>query len=835
MVNNSIGLLLVLLWCLCPIEVLASTIQVSDSAQVIFEATFDNTLATTENEEPVAAAGLTFENGVSGEGVLIDAGDILQYPVQGNLKASEGSMSLWVRPTWDPGGVLYRILVLKWQQFGNFELHVDEEKQLAFAVNTAQVEGKPIKIAFASADNWKANTWYFLTFTWSSDNIVIYVNGRKAAETEVGFDIPSTTDDSFHLGSFEGEEAFNGVMDELRVYDAPLTPAMVQSQYEEYLGQSQHNAVSIVDIFDRNVTSGITLVDWEGPVRNPALKYYLKGNDTVEYPLTVNLLADEERAFFSLPSTISKDGPTKSMVLTSSDDLTSFLFSVYMDENYEDETFDLVLQYSVDGIPARQIIPVTVIDQDIDRPLTYPVIVDFSEARDPLMLDPNTQAVITQAAEDWLYYVDGEGIDSIEVGESWLDIGGQDHLFDAKRVTNPVAYKGYYLYAYGNTNQGPCVCSTGSPNRELLQTSGGEEVPIFRIGALHLNLFGQAFNTPPTGWEVLGPYDNWTQEGYVGTDMYSLAKHEIGHAMVFENSPLFLLAQGRDPTNPYPDETVIPTPNGFTSPALTAYYPDEVVPLFPESLSHVIRVLDPASQVPPYGGGVDDEVMPGGREMLTKLDILIMESVGYPLRDNGVTRPLALTADGTFNGDVNTDFEVSLVGQGGIPIYYYDISNGALPNGLELDSRTGILSGTPEEAGLFAVSFSVKDYDERSLGATLEVTLNIGGGATEVEDILEVPTDFALQQNYPNPFHPTTQIEYQLPLVSKIQIVVFNILGQKVRTLVDEDQSAGFHSIEWDGRSDSGIQVSSGVYLYQIRATVSGAQKYLATKKLLLL
>jgi hypothetical protein len=91
-----------------------------------------------------------------------------------------------------------------------------------------------------------------------------------------------------------------------------------------------------------------------------------------------------------------------------------------------------------------------------------------------------------------------------------------------------------------------------------------------------------------------------------------------------------------------------------------------------------------------------------------------------------------------------------------------------------------------------------------------------------VTDIAEPPDDlprsFALSQNYPNPFNPSTTIEYSLPVRSKVTLSVFNILGQQVTTLVDEEQPAGTHAVPWDGTSDSGNGVASGVYLYRIKA-----------------
>jgi hypothetical protein len=764
----------------------------AQTPNLIFEASFENTLVSAEGEEAAEGTGLSYASGIAGQGVLIESGDVLQYPVFNNLNASEGAMSLWVRPGWDPGGVLYRIMVLG-NDPRNFELHMDEGSNLAFAINTSQVDGKPIEVATAYAGEWKKDFWYFLTYTWSSENLKIYVNGQLQGQVEVGFDIPAVADDNFHLGSLEGEQAFHGIMDELQIYDAPLSPEMVRSRYEDYIEAfSTANAISVFDIFERDVTSGISLVDWEGPVRNPAMKYFLKGTEELDYPVAVRLSSKEELASFSLPSTISKNGPEKSIEIASANDMVSFLFSVFMDENSDNETFDLELQYNFKGLPSKQIIPVHVIDQDTARPLSYPVIVDFSEARAPLMLDEQTQELIRQSAEHWLYYVDGEDIDVIPVGGSFLDIGGNDHLFEEKRVTNPVEYKGFYLYAYGNTNEGPCVCSTGFPNRELLQTSNGEVVPIFRIGGLHLNLLGQAYETVPTGWEVVSPFENWTQQDVIGTDMYMLAQHEIGHAMVFENSPLFLEAQER---------------LGFTSPALTAYYPDEIVPLFPNSLSHVIAVLDPASQIPPYGGGVEVEVMPGGRAVITKLDILIMESVGYPIRDNGVTRPLSLEADGVLNGHLGTNFEIELQANGGIPVYNFEISEGVLPLGLVLDNHTGIVSGIPEESGGFPVTFLVRDYDERSIGATMEVSINISESYVGVEQE-------ALSSKlkiYPNPTGGRFTVSMDSPETGRVDMKVFDMSGRQIRNM-----SADKTTEYWEKSMDlSGIL--PGKYILNVR------------------
>ncbi|MDZ7766081.1 MAG: T9SS type A sorting domain-containing protein [Melioribacteraceae bacterium] len=97
---------------------------------------------------------------------------------------------------------------------------------------------------------------------------------------------------------------------------------------------------------------------------------------------------------------------------------------------------------------------------------------------------------------------------------------------------------------------------------------------------------------------------------------------------------------------------------------------------------------------------------------------------------------------------------------------------------------------------------------------------------TSVDDDNEkLPLEYNLKQNYPNPFNPTTKIEYSIPEQSQVKIEVFNLLGQKIATLLDAKQNAGKHSVTWDASN-----IPSGVYFYQI--TVGS---FINTKKMILL
>jgi hypothetical protein len=90
---------------------------------------------------------------------------------------------------------------------------------------------------------------------------------------------------------------------------------------------------------------------------------------------------------------------------------------------------------------------------------------------------------------------------------------------------------------------------------------------------------------------------------------------------------------------------------------------------------------------------------------------------------------------------------------------------------------------------------------------------------TDVNDdrLAPVAKAFALADNYPNPFNPTTTIKFEVTVASKVNVVVFNALGQKVKTLFDGNAAVGVNEVVWNGTNDFGSAVASGVYYYQMR------------------
>ena len=126
----------------------------------------------------------------------------------------------------------------------------------------------------------------------------------------------------------------------------------------------------------------------------------------------------------------------------------------------------------------------------------------------------------------------------------------------------------------------------------------------------------------------------------------------------------------------------------------------------------------------------------------------------------------------------------------------------------------------------YPLSISWKSYAEASLIVGKDITALKGEGTMQIKDAelsiklrlapsqgQELPKQFALHQNYPNPFNPVTTIRYDLPIASRVTLIIYNLLGQEVTTLIDEQQEAGYKTVKWDA-----VSISSGLYYYRLVA-----------------
>jgi hypothetical protein len=145
------------------------------------------------------------------------------------------------------------------------------------------------------------------------------------------------------------------------------------------------------------------------------------------------------------------------------------------------------------------------------------------------------------------------------------------------------------------------------------------------------------------------------------------------------------------------------------------------------------------------------------------------------------------------------------------------------------------ISYDPEGDGTIVQSLGVHEHWNNSVDKQYTGDLGIGDGiefiqilhgSTTIARDERVEKIFTLNQNYPNPFNPKTIINYELPITNDIEMNIYNLMGQKVATLVSEKQSAGNHQVEWDATG-----FASGVYYYTLRTDAGCVQ----TRKLILL
>ena len=473
---------------------------------------------------------------------------------------------------------------------------------------------------------------------------------------------------------------------------------------------SSTNNVVVVDRFGREVNgTGITLVDWEGYIANPAMKYTVKAPSGATMT-RVTLSSSEPRLYFNLPSWNGAEGPRKELNLSGTSSQAEFYISIFPDRDGLDETHSLTIEYrDTKNRSHTQTIDIQVIDQDVpDRALDFDITLDFSQDQTVLSNDSAVRETVHQAADDWTYFIDDMDLDQVSSGreESWIwDTRGYSH--GGKRIRNKVNYTGFLLYAYGVRDG-----NGGQPSFWSYQSVNGVSLPLRRSGNTSIDTRGN-YNT--LGWMTSLPDEEWwkgTNFGDVQNDLYSIVFHEIGHALVF---------------NPGYDEFDKFKELGYVKdPAVKNYY--DFYPAI-DRFDHLPETIDPVSRRGAYGNEYGGE-MPPGRWLITKGHLLIAQAIGYTLRETSPFTPLSIAAapsEGTLDAPYSYTANVS----GGTPAYYWSIESGTLPEGLSIDSFTGTISGTPRRHGTFNFTISVSDYDETTSRVTRTLTLTIREGETE--------------------------------------------------------------------------------------------------------
>ncbi len=198
------------------------------------------------------------------------------------------------------------------------------------------------------------------------------------------------------------------------------------------------------------------------------------------------------------------------------------------------------------------------------------------------------------------------------------------------------------------------------------------------------------------------------------------------------------------------------------------------------------------------------------------------------------------------NGNTNLLWDMAWDGQafaekGGNEVLFFMASDydegqgyGDDPWGLSADVMYVLWPRKRGDRGYLQAPFTMNIY--KSAPNSVGDSLLINAPASEDEVTSNVPSDYYLRQNFPNPFNPSTTIYFGLPQDIKVKLEVYNILGQKVRTLKNGLMPGGRHKVLWDGRNDFGQKVSSGVYIYNLSIYYTHSRApFIQSRKMILL
>ena len=219
-----------------------------------------------------------------------------------------------------------------------------------------------------------------------------------------------------------------------------------------------------------------------------------------------------------------------------------------------------------------------------------------------------------------------------------------------------------------------------------------------------------------------------------------------------------------------------------------------------------------------------------------------LNGVSFTDENNGTAVGSSGTILRTTNGGANWTSQSSGTYILLFGVSFTDENNGTAVGGGGIILRTtnGGTDWTSQSSGAFKILCGVSFTDANNGTAvgengTILRTTNGGVSFVEEEQIDEIPTEFLLSQNYPNPFNPSTKIKYSVPQLSNVVIKVFDILGNEIETLVNEEKPAGTYEMTWYAEN-----LPSGVYFYQLLVSAlqskdGKAGNFSQTKKMLLL
>jgi hypothetical protein len=335
-----------------------------------------------------------------------------------------------------------------------------------------------------------------------------------------------------------------------------------------------------------------------------------------------------------------------------------------------------------------------------------------------------------------------------------------------------------------------------------------------------------------SSWFSLGSGVNWNinalavsgKDVYVGGEFYIAGGRPFSHFSCWHECI-------QNPSVDY-----IYTQEGWYMVSLPVIPPDSsVATLFPAAMGGAAFTWDPASA----SYVQTDKMGPGNGYWLAFAGAAASTVAGVPM--TSYTRHFSLQGwhmiGGVMGGADFTNPNDAPDGSVLSPAFGWDPAGGQYIPTTTLDQEEGYWAAVFGACDL-TVGGSGSGFSKSFTKANWETFLNMHGKTPpsppkadlKAGKAAAIPKTYGMSQNYPNPFNPETRIGYQMPDAGLVRLVVYNIMGQVVKKLVDKQQNAGYFEVVWDGRDDRGLCLGSGMYLVKMEAG-----RFSTTRKLLLM
>jgi len=472
------------------------------------------------------------------------------------------------------------------------------------------------------------------------------------------------------------------------------------------------------DKWGRNIDSrGLLMVDWEGAMGNPEVQIQISAPQGMKLPVKMFVSVPNAPLVYldAWSGVQDAQGPhtTKAIEFFTPDEVKTFKVGINPDRDFNSETYALHVDFTgSDGAKKLVDVPLRVCDQDRLRPadfkFTRKVLDTYGDGwlnGQGVMWDNNKDGVhdgvqarklMAQIIDDIEYYLAPLDVDTVPVGQTTTQVSWDPAAAVPPTFHNTEAFNGFYLI----TSLG--LGSTGLPGKDL-NTRDGKLTDLPSNGVILID------RQLPPEWKSTNHVDGWFfhdgvskdwwrssrwQEGpsptgncpagqstcsFYPTNFYSVIKHELLHTLAFES--------GWPKWKHFKDVGCIDDP-------VVMAHTGKCTPVYD------VHAWDPQLHKRASDQGV---------ELIDDFEMLVLQAVGWKLRDTTPLVKLQIANTAWPKGNVGSPYGFSIPVRGGVPAYRFLVTGGSLPPGVALDSFTGKLSGTPTKAGTYNLTVQVAD------------------------------------------------------------------------------------------------------------------------------